>query len=61
MLALGEHQGWNLPPYRSATPTATTCHLAVLEPTLGHLQLDAKDDLAGMRPSPLLHNRCSEQ
>ena len=56
-LSLGDHLGWSLPPYYSTTAAAATCCLAVPEPTRGHLQLDSKDDLAGMGPSPLLHNQ----
>ena len=49
-LSLGDHLGWSLPPYYSTTAAAATCCLAVPEPTRGHLQLDSKDDLAGMGP-----------
>ena len=45
-------------PYCSATAAAATCSLAVLETTRGHLQLDSKDDLAGM-PPPLLYKASS--
>jgi hypothetical protein len=50
LLSLRDHLGWSLPPYCSTTAPAATCCLAVLEPTRGHLQLDSKDDAAGMAP-----------
>ena len=49
--------GWSLPPYRSATPTATTCRLAVPELSRGHLKL--KLQFGGNGPLPLLHNPVS--
>ena len=57
-VALGEHQGWSLPPYWSATPTATACRLAVPELSRGHLKLDSKDDLVGMGPFPFFITQC---
>ncbi|NP_001272892.1 selection and upkeep of intraepithelial T-cells protein 2 isoform a precursor [Mus musculus] len=54
----GDHQGWSLPPYLSATPTAAICRLAVPEYSRGHLQLDSEDDLAGMGPSPFFITPC---
>ena len=59
LLSLGDHQGWSLPPYCSATSAAATCHLAVSEYTCGHLKLDSKDDFLGMGPSPFFISLCS--
>ena len=53
---LGEHQGRSLPPYRSATPTAATCCLAVPEPNTWSPATGLQDCLAGISPFPLLHN-----
>ena len=54
-LSLGDHLEWSLPPYYSTTAAAATCCLAVPEPTRGHMQLDSKDDSAGMGPPLYKH------
>ena len=48
--------GWSLPPYRSATPTAAACRLAVPESNTRSPATLLQDDLAGMGPFPLLYN-----